>query len=274
GIVREGWPGHRCEVQKRWARVAARALRSGVDPERYLLRAAVRMLCILAAAAFCLVGTMWLEVSRVSVMLLWPSISWTTFGCSPAWSSKYHGELVDDGAELRVLFDIFNFEFDPGDPRIPKEWAARIELRNNEVGAGAVRVALYLAPGDRPDGLRFAEQAVVVHRDTKHVHERFADAIQFAARELQGMIVHLQEFAALNVQYPETVLAALRRRWELPEYLGEAILRAFQAMPGRTGAYLIWALLEAPKHLPADRAIPYELQLQLYDIAAWLATKA
>jgi len=208
------------------------------------------------------------------VMLLWPSISWTTFGCSPAWSSKYHGELVDDGAELRVLFDIFNFEFDPGDPRIPKEWAARIELRNNEVGAGAVRVALYLAPGDRPDGLRFAEQAVVVHRDTKHVHERFADAIQFAARELQGMIVHLQEFAALNVQYPETVLAALRRRWELPEYLGEAILRAFQAMPGRTGAYLIWALLEAPKHLPADRAIPYELQLQLYDIAAWLATKA
>ena len=68
--------------------------------------------------------------------------------------------------------------------------------------------------------------------------------------------------------------AALRRRWDLLEYLGEAILRAFRDMPGRTGGYLIWALLEAPTYLPADRAIPYELQLQVYDIAAWLITQA
>jgi hypothetical protein len=88
------------------------------------------------------------------------------------------------------------------------------------------------------------------------------------------MIVHLREFAAMNVPQPEAVLAALRRRWELPEYLGAAILRAFRDMPGRTGGYLIWALLEAPKYLPPDRAIPYELQLQVYDIAAWLCTKA
>mgnify|MGYP001206394393 CR=1 FL=1 len=187
----------------------------------------------------------------------------------------YLAELYDDAAEVRVLFDIRHFEFEAADPKIPRRWCGRVELRNNEVGEGSVRIALYLAPEGGTAGLRFAERTVLPHRVSRDIHRRFAEAVALIPRELQGMVVHLREFAAMRVRYPEAAIAALRRRFEdIPEYAAAAIQAAFAAMPGDTGAHLIWALLEAPKHVPAGRIMPYEVQFRLHEMAAWLCGRA
>lgn len=185
-------------------------------------------------------------------------------------------ELDHDGAEMRLHFVVEAFEVETSDPRIPTRWESRFEVANNEVGEGSVRVSLYLAPEGQIVGARFTARTIVVHRNQQGIQERFAKAVEYMPGEVRNLMVALQEFAGMTVEHPMAVLTALGEGFKverLPDYAVEAVKRAFEALPGRTGLHLIWALIEAPRYVDPNRGLPYEVLLRLQRVAGWLAQR-